>query len=187
MIPQIDWKIIDVIIFLLQIFTVPQNFTDVTFNDNIQLYGQLNGFDLPKLVADTVSVNEPALLSYVIFGNFELKFYLKNKNNDSSQMNWSKHLHWSILCSFIDNVKFKKTLNIGGTLSGIRIPDDLILSQSDSLQNFNEPITFASDVNIVGTLSIADKLNAFNLRKMCELLEPLPDVAPQKLTIKGEY
>lgn len=56
----------------MQIFTVPQNFTDVTFNDNIQLYGQLNDFDLPALFADTVSVNEPALLSYVIFGDFIL-------------------------------------------------------------------------------------------------------------------
>lgn len=61
---------------IFQIFTVPQNFTDVTFNDNIQLYGRLNGYDLPELVADTVSVNEPALLSYVIFGNFSLsKFH----------------------------------------------------------------------------------------------------------------
>lgn len=46
-------------------------------------------------------------------------------------------------------------------------------------------MTFASDVKIFGTLTIADKLNGFNLGKMCELLEPQPDVPPQKLTIKG--
>lgn len=89
------------------------------------------------------------------------------------------------LSYLLDNVIFKKSLTIGGTLSGIRIPDDLILRQSDSLQNFNEPLTFASDVTIHGTLTIADKLNGFNLRKMCELLEPQSDTPPQKLTIKG--
>lgn len=88
---------------------------------------------------------------------------------------------------FIDNVKFKKSLNIGGTLAGIRIPDDLILSQSDGLQNFNEPLTFASEVNIIGTLSIADRLNGFNLGKMCELMEPSPDYPPQQLTISGQH
>lgn len=78
-------------------------------------------------------------------------------------------------------------MNIVGTLSGIQIPDDLILSQSDSLQNFNEPVTFASDVNIFGTLTIGDKLNGYNLEKMCELLEPQPYATPQKLTIKGLF
>lgn len=53
---------------LFQTFTVPQNFTDVTFNDNIQLYGLLNGHDLAELVADTVSKNEPVHLNQVIFG-----------------------------------------------------------------------------------------------------------------------
>lgn len=55
-------------VFFSQIFIAPQNFTDVTFNDNIQLYGRLNDLDLPQLVDDTISVNEPALLQYVIFG-----------------------------------------------------------------------------------------------------------------------
>lgn len=87
--------------------------------------------------------------------------------------------------SLLDNVHFKKSLTIGGTLAGIRIPDDLILGNSDSLQNFNGPLTFASNVNIIGTLSIADKLNGFNLGKMCELFEPQSDVSPQKLTITG--
>lgn len=86
---------------------------------------------------------------------------------------------------FADNVIFKKSLKIGGTLSGIQIPDDLILRQSDSLQNFNGPLTFASDVKIFGTLTVADKLNGFNLGKMCELLEPQSDVPPQRLTVKG--
>lgn len=84
-----------------------------------------------------------------------------------------------------DNVVFKKSLNIGGTLSGIRIPDDLILSKSDGLQNFNVPVTFASDVKVFGTLTIGDKLNGFNLGKMCELLEPQPYAAPQKLSVGG--
>lgn len=48
---------------------MPQNFTDVTFNDNLQLYGLLNGYDLPELVADTISIHEPASLKNVVFGN----------------------------------------------------------------------------------------------------------------------
>lgn len=79
---------------------------------------------------------------------------------------------------------FKKSLNIGGRLSGIQIPDDLILSHSDSLQNFNEPVSFGSNVEIIGTLTIADKLNDYNMAKMCELFEPPPGVW-QNLTIKG--
>lgn len=172
---------------------MPQNFTDVTFNDNIQLYGHLNGYDLPELFADTISVHEPAILPYVIFGNNSIvisDFKCVNNNRkfllhvDCRQLaaNWPLKIH-----SLADNVIFKKSLNIGGTLSGIRIPDDLILSQSDSLQNFNVPVTFASDVKIVGTLTIGDKLNGFNLGKMCELLEsPQPYAAPQKLTIRGD-
>lgn len=46
-----------------------QNFTDVTFNDNIELYGMINGHDLQNLVEDTVSKNDPVLLRTVIFGN----------------------------------------------------------------------------------------------------------------------
>lgn len=164
---------------------MPQNFTDVTFNDNIQLYGHLNGYDLPELFADTISVNEPAILSYVIFGNNSIlisDFKTANSYCTLIAANWPLKIY-----SLADNVIFKKSLNIGGTLSGIRIPDDLILSQSDSLQNFNVPVTFASDVKIVGTLTIGDKLNGFNLGKMCELLEPpQPYAAPQKLTIRGD-
>lgn len=107
-----------------------------------------------------------------------------------------RHLHFETIANFdlhlnfhfhllADNVVFKKSLYIGGTLSGIRIPDDLILSQSDGLQNFNVPVTFASDVKVFGTLTVGDKLNGFNLGKMCELLEPQPYAAPQKLTVGG--
>lgn len=74
---------------------------------------------------------------------------------------------------------------MSGKLSGIRIPDDLIFSQSDGLQTFNEAFTFASTVNIFGTLSIADQLNGHHFKKMCEFLEPPPN-APLKLTIKGQ-
>lgn len=69
-------------------------------------------------------------------------------------------------------------------MSGIQIPDDLILSHSDSLQNFNEPLRFASNVQIDGTLSISDTLNGFSHAQICELLEPRPDTL-QNLTIKG--
>lgn len=70
---------------------------------------------------------------------------------------------------------FKKSLNIGGKLSGIQIPNDLIVSQSDGLQNFNEEVIFANNVEIKGTLSIEDKLNHFNVAKMCELFDPMSD------------
>lgn len=53
-----------------QIFTVPQNFTHVTFNDNIQLNGLLNGYDLAELVADTVFKGEPGFLNELIFGKY---------------------------------------------------------------------------------------------------------------------
>lgn len=87
---------------------------------------------------------------------------------------------------FVDNVIFNKSLNIGGKLSGIQIPDDLILSHSETLQNFNEPLRFASNVEIVGTLSISDTLNGFSHAQICELLEPRPDTL-QNLTIKGMF
>lgn len=59
-----------------QTFTVPQNFTDVTFNDNVQLYGLLNGHDLGELVADTVSRIEPVHLKEVIFGKFQSQAFV---------------------------------------------------------------------------------------------------------------
>lgn len=55
---------------MLQTFTVPQNFTDVTFNDNIQLYGLINGHDIQHLVEDTVNKSEPVLLQNVVFGKW---------------------------------------------------------------------------------------------------------------------
>ncbi|XP_055320364.1 uncharacterized protein LOC129577415 [Sitodiplosis mosellana] len=134
-----------------QTFVVPQNFTDVTFNDNLQLYGLLNGNDIDQLFDDTVNKSEPVALKRVIF----------------------------------DNAIFDKSLNIGAKLSGIQIPDDLILSYSDTLQNFNEPLSFASDVEIVGTLSISETLNGFSHALICELLEPRPD-SSQNLTIEGD-
>lgn len=78
---------------------------------------------------------------------------------------------------------FEKPLTIGGRLSGILFPDDLILSRSDSIQNFYEPLHFASDVNIYGTLS-ADTLNGYSLSQMCDLLDPRPGFL-QRLTIGG--
>lgn len=77
-------------------------------------------------------------------------------------------------------------MNIGGKLSGIQIPNDLIVSQSDSLQNFNEEVNFASNVEIRGTLSIEDKLNHFNVAKMCELFDATSD-SWVNLTINGMY
>ncbi|XP_031630094.1 uncharacterized protein LOC116345133 [Contarinia nasturtii] len=134
-----------------QTFLEPQNFTDVTFNDNLQLFGSINGYDFDKLVQDSVNKSEPASLKHVIF----------------------------------DNIIFKKNLTIGGKLSDIQIPDDLILSHSDTLQNFNEPFVFAGDVEIIGTLAIADKLNGFNHAQFCNLIESKPDIQ-HRLIIKGD-
>lgn len=75
-------------------------------------------------------------------------------------------------------------MNVGGKVADISIPDDLILGYSESLQNFNEPLSFGSDVAIVGTLSIFETLNGQNHAQICELLQPPPN-AQQKLTIKG--
>lgn len=55
---------------MFQTFTVPQNFTDVTFNDNIQLYGLINGHDIQHLVEDTVNKSEPVQLQNVVFGKW---------------------------------------------------------------------------------------------------------------------
>lgn len=55
-------------LLFMQTFVVPQNFTDVTFNDNLQVYGHLNGNDMDQLFDDTVNRNEPAQLKHVIFG-----------------------------------------------------------------------------------------------------------------------
>lgn len=87
--------------------------------------------------------------------------------------------------TFTDKVVFKKSLNIGGKLSGLQIPDDFILNYSDGLQNFNEPMNFATKLSIDGTLTIADKLNDYNMAKMCELFEPPPNVL-QNLTVRGK-
>lgn len=59
-----------------------------------------------------------------------------------------------------------------GKLSGIRIPDDIILRQSAALQDFFEPLTFTSNVNIIGTLSISDTVNERIYNRMCDLLQP---------------
>lgn len=76
-------------------------------------------------------------------------------------------------------------MSVGGKLADISIPDDLILGYSESLQNFNEPIVFASNVEIIGTLSIFETLNGHNHAQICDILQPKPD-AQQKLTIKGD-
>lgn len=60
---------------------MPQNFTDVVFNDNIQLYGRLNGYDLPALFADTISVNEPVTLPNVAFGNSFSIFLISSESD----------------------------------------------------------------------------------------------------------
>lgn len=52
----------------MQSFLVPQNFTDVTFNDNLQVYGLLNGYDIDGLFDDSVKKSKPALLKHVVFG-----------------------------------------------------------------------------------------------------------------------
>lgn len=61
---------------------------------------------------------------------------------------------------------------MNGKLSGIRIPDDIILRQSFALQNFYEPLTFTSNVNIIGTLSISDTINERFYNRICDLIQP---------------
>lgn len=59
----------------MQTFLVPQNFTDVTFNDNLQVYGLLNGYDIDGLFDDSVNKSEPALLKHVVFGKKKFKSF----------------------------------------------------------------------------------------------------------------
>lgn len=87
---------------------------------------------------------------------------------------------------FPDDIVFEKSLRFNGRLSGMQFPDDLILSYSKTLQNFVEPISFGSAVNISGTLSISDTLNGYNFSQMCDLLEPKKENT-YRLTIKGMH
>lgn len=79
----------------------------------------------------------------------------------------------------------KKSLRLAGRLADIKFPDDLILSNSDKLQNFVAPIHFASTVNVSGILSISDTLNGNSFSTMCNLIDPKSDYG-NELTIKGE-
>lgn len=55
-----------------QTFLEPQHFEDITFNDNLQLYGLINGFELQHLVDDTVNKSDAAVFKHVTFGNFHI-------------------------------------------------------------------------------------------------------------------
>lgn len=73
---------------------------------------------------------------------------------------------------YLENVTFESPIELEGTLSGIQIPDDLILTESNALQSFLEPLSLAANVTIHGTLTIAESLNNRDVKRMCGLLHP---------------
>lgn len=80
----------------MQTFLMPQNFTDVTFNDNLQLYGLLNGNDIDQLFDDTVNKSEPAALKHVIFGRIHLNF--NSIENECGSFHLNEPILYSNLC-----------------------------------------------------------------------------------------
>lgn len=78
----------------------------------------------------------------------------------------------SFVSPYLENVTFESPIELDGTLSGIQIPDDLIVSESNALQNFLEPLTLAANVTIHGTLTISETLNNRDVERMCGLLHP---------------
>lgn len=59
-------------------------------------------------------------------------------------------------------------------MSGIQVPDDLILSQSHALQKFNEPFTLGANMHISGLTTISETLNMRDFNGICALLQPSP-------------
>lgn len=67
-------------------------------------------------------------------------------------------------------------------LNNIRVPDDVIRSDSGALQNFIEVFELEANMQINGTLSVDRSVNDINYAQTCSLTEGNDDI---NLDIKG--
>lgn len=112
--------------------------------------------------------------------NIEFDFY----NHSFSRSTFSNGNRFLFRITLTDNVVFKRSLIIDGKLSGIQIPEDLILSQSNDIQILYQSVSVASNVDITGILLIEDRLNQISVPKMCELFDQSSNTW-SNLTIEG--
>lgn len=84
-----------------------------------------------------------------------------------------------------ENIVIEQTIQLQGPLSGIRIPNDLILRNSSEIQILSKYITFNANVKIFDILTIQDTINSINYSKICELISSA-DITPYGLQVIGK-
>lgn len=67
------------------------------------------------------------------------------------------------------------SVEMGGKLSGIKFPDDLILRASEKIQNVDGYLKFDANLTVHKTIEVIEKINGINFTRMCELISPEPD------------
>lgn len=145
------------------------------FSSNLNVNGLTNGVDFNHLVSQSIprSSNETIHLNHVVFGKFARQ--MCSELLMASTVEVLPNSNIELLYPFFvypENVTFESPIELDGKLSGIQMPDDLILSESNALQNFIEPIILAGNVTIRGTLTISELLNNRDFSHMCGLLQP---------------
>lgn len=83
-----------------------------------------------------------------------------------------------------ENIIIEQSLQLQGPLSGIRVPNDLILRNSTEIQILSKYITFNGNVKVYDTLTIQDTINSINYSKICELISS-NDLTPYGLQVIG--
>lgn len=85
-----------------------------------------------------------------------------------------------------EKVIVEGSVQLSGQLSGLRLPDDLILRNSTQVQNVNAAFVCEGAVRIYGQLYIEDTLNHHNFSRMCDLISE-NEFSPYGLVVNGEY
>lgn len=74
-----------------------------------------------------------------------------------------------------EHISVEDSIILGGKLSGIRFPEDLILRTSDQIQVVESFMKFGADVSVHKNIEVIKNINGINLARMCELLSPQPE------------
>lgn len=97
----------------------------------------------------------------------------------------SASIFHSILISIAETVVVEGTVQLNGRLSGLRLPDDLILRNSSQVQSVDELLVCEGSVRIYGEMVIADTLNRHNYSRMCDFISE-SEYSPHGLVVNGE-